>query len=303
MSNLLSFKNVIKEYGRGTELNRVVDSVSFDVEPGEIVSVIGESGSGKTTIGKMLLKLEDVTQGQITFQDKDINEYKTYNDLKDYYKKVQAVFQDPFSSFNPIFKVDRIFKMMKQEFFENSKQGNIEFEKKLDSAISSVGFSTDTIMGKYPHQFSGGQLQRILIARALMLDCKVLVADEIISMLDASIRIDVLNLLADLSKQRDLSVMFITHDLSLGYYISKKVVILYKGCLVEYGDPHKVFFNPVHTYTQNLLFSVPRLDRKWDETKTYKKHSLTDASYIPKLSKGKQKMVLVEQDHYVNIED
>ena len=199
----------------GGELS-AVHEVSFEVAPGEVVSLIGESGSGKSTIGKMILRLLRVTSGAITFEGRDISTLER-RQLKEYYGNVQGVFQDPFSSYNPIFKADRVFTMLRSEYF--SKQSDAEWRRKLEASLDAVSLNPGDVLGKYPHQLSGGQLQRMLIARALMLDIRLLVADEIISMLDASTRIDVLNLLGDL-KSRGLGILFITHDLSLGNYIS-----------------------------------------------------------------------------------
>jgi peptide/nickel transport system ATP-binding protein len=182
--------------------------------------------------------------------------------LKNYRRDVQGVFQDPFSSYNPIFKADRVFAMIKNEFFPGTS--GPEWRNKISLALEAVTLDPTQVLHKYPHQLSGGQLQRLLIARALLLDIRFLVADEIISMLDASTRIDVLNLLADL-KGRGLGIMFITHDLSLGNYISEKTVILRRGLIVEMGETQKVFGNPTHPYTKMLLASVPQIHRKWEE--------------------------------------
>lgn len=243
----------------GTELHAVRD-VSLTVDPGQIVSLIGESGSGKTTIGKMILGLERPTGGSITFKGADVGSMRR-SELKLYYRDVQGVFQDPFSAFNPIFKADRVFELIRREYFPDVP--NAEWRAKIDDAVESVGLNPATVLGKYPHQLSGGQLQRLLVARALLLDIDFLVADEITSMLDASTRIDVLNMLADLT--RDLSILFITHDLNLGYYISDKTVILYRGAVVEMGDTTRIFDNPLHPYTKMLMASVPRLDHPWVE--------------------------------------
>lgn len=244
---------------------RAVDEVSFTVKKGKVVSLIGESGSGKTTIGRMILRLTPITLGKILFHGADITTLKG-KALKDYYRQVQGVFQDPFSSFNPIFKADRVFRIVRQEFFP--KAGEAQWRERVEKALRVVGLTPSEVRGKYPHQLSGGQIQRFLIARALLLDIQFLVADEIISMLDASTRIDVLNLLADLKQTQGLSILFITHDLSLGYYISEQAVILYRGNVVERGPIENVFGNPFHPYTQMLMASVPRLDRKWEETET-----------------------------------
>ena len=244
----------------GNKLTAVRD-VAFDVHAGEVVSLIGESGSGKSTIGRMILRLSAVTDGKILFRDNDVALLKG-RALKEYYRHVQGVFQDPFSSYNPVYKADRVFKMVKDEFFP--ALDHAEWSHKLEDSLESVSLDPSQVLHKYPHQLSGGQLQRLLIARALLLDIELLVADEVISMLDASTRIDVLNLLASL-KARGLGILFITHDLSLGNYISDRTVILRRGMIVEMGATAKVFGNPQHTYTRMLLAAVPQLHRKWED--------------------------------------
>jgi ABC-type oligopeptide transport system ATPase subunit len=251
---LLKIDHVSKTFSTGTfgggQIAAVKD-VSFEVKPGEVMSVIGE----------MILRLSPITKGFITFDGTDISTLRG-KALKRYRRDVQGVFQDPFSSYNPIFKADRVFQMIKSEFFPG--MSGPEWRNKIGLALEAVTLDPTQVLNKYPHQLSGGQLQRLLIARALLLDIEFLVADEIISMLDASTRIDVLNLLADL-KGRGLGIMFITHDLSLGNYISEKSVILRRGRIVEMGATGKVFGNPTHPYTKMLLASVPQLHRKWEE--------------------------------------
>ncbi|HWQ21107.1 MAG TPA: ABC transporter ATP-binding protein [Clostridia bacterium] len=259
---MLRLDGVSKVYKVGTFGGRkllAVSNVSFDVQDGEVTSLIGESGSGKTTIGKMILHLASMSAGTIKLDGVDVSKLKG-NALKEYYRKVQGVFQDPFSSYNPIFKADRIFRTIREEFFPGI--GNGEWNTKIDGSLRAVGLNPDEVVNKFPHQLSGGQLQRFLIARALLLDVKFLVADEIISMLDASTRVGVLNLLADL-KCRGLSILFITHDLSLGYYISEKSVILYRGRVVEMGPTEHVYHHPLHPYTKMLMACVPRVGEKW----------------------------------------
>jgi peptide/nickel transport system ATP-binding protein len=236
-----------------------VNGVSFVVAPGEVVSLIGESGSGKSTIGKMILRLLRVSRGAISFEGEDISALEGSH-LKKYYANVQGVFQDPFSSYNPIFKADRVFTMLRHAYF--SGVSTSEWNAKLERSLDEVSLNPGDVLGKYPHQLSGGQLQRLLIARALLLDIRLLVADEIISMLDASTRIDVLNLLGEL-KGRGLGILFITHDLSLGNYISDRTMILRHGRVVEMGATTRVFDNPLHPYTKSLLASVPQLHTKW----------------------------------------
>ncbi len=245
----------------GSRRLRAVDDVRFDVDAGEVVSLIGESGSGKSTIGRMILRLSPVTEGRIFFKGADVSALRG-RALKDYYRHAQGVFQDPFSSYNPIYKADRVFAMIRSAYFGGMPAR--AWDGKLAAALEAVSLDPSQVLHKYPHQLSGGQLQRLLVARALLLDIDFLVADEIISMLDASTRIDVLNLLGDL-KARGLGILFITHDLSLGNYISDRTVILRHGEVVEMGTTAKVFGDPRHPYTRMLLASVPHLNRKWDE--------------------------------------
>ncbi|MHB0875536.1 MAG: ABC transporter ATP-binding protein [Anaerolineae bacterium] len=262
---MLRLDGVSKVYRTGTfggKSLHAVSDVSFDVNEGEVVSLIGESGSGKSTIGKMILRLTGISSGTITFDGTDVSSLGG-GALKEYYRSVQGVFQDPFSTYNPIFKADRVFSIIREEFFPDV--GGREWGDRLHRSLEAVGLNPDHVLNKFPHQLSGGQLQRFLIARALLLNVRFLVADEIISMLDASTRIDVLNLLAQL-KSRGLSVLFITHDLSLAYYISERAVILYRGCVAEAGATDRIYDNPLHPYTRMLMAAVPRLDRKWDET-------------------------------------
>jgi peptide/nickel transport system ATP-binding protein len=261
---MLTLDGVSKIYRVGTfggERLHAVRDVSLTVRTGEIVALIGESGSGKSTIGKMILALDRPTAGTITFDDTDVAALQR-RDRKAYYRNVQGVFQDPFSAFNPVFKADRVFALIRHEYFRDV--GDAEWRAKIDDALAAVGLQPETVLGKYPHQLSGGQLQRLLVARALLLDIDFLVADEITSMLDASTRIDVLNMLAELT-DRDLSILFITHDLNLGYYISDRTVILYRGAVVEMGDTARIFDNPLHPYTKMLMAAVPRLDETWQE--------------------------------------
>ncbi len=305
---MLSLDRVSKSYRVGTFGGKellAVKNVSFDIQPGEVVSLIGESGSGKTTVGKMVLKLLDITRGRITFDGADVSMVKG-SAVKDYYRQVQGVFQDPFSSYNPIFKADRVFSMIKSEYFPSVP--NSEWSDKVEASLRSVTLDPAGVLNKYPHQLSGGQLQRLLVARALLLDIKYLVADEIISMLDASTRIDVLNMLADL-KGRGLGILFITHDLSLGNYISERTVILRKGVVVEMGATDKVFGTPTHPYTRALVASVPQLHKKWEDIEAelapvdtgtcpfHEAYPLAGRSAVP--APDEPTLVKVEDDHYV----
>ena len=269
----------------GKSLQAVRD-VSFDLRPGEIVSLIGESGSGKSTLGRMILRLDRVTSGAISFDGTDIAGLDRTG-TKAYYRDVQGVFQDPFSSYNPVFKADRVFAMIRDAYFPGVRSG--EWNDKLHASLASVGLSAGEVLNRYPHQLSGGQLQRLLIARALLLDIRLLVADEVISMLDASTRIDVLNLLADL-RARGLGILFITHDLSLGNYVSDRTLILHRGAVVEMGATEKVFGDPRHAYTRMLLASVPHLHERWRDRKR------NGDLALPPASRDDPAPVLVEVD-------
>ena len=253
----VSVRYKVGTFGSGSLL--AVDDVSFTVDRGQVLSLIGESGSGKSTIGRSILRLVPTSGGRITFGGLDVSTLHR-RELKDYYRHVQGVFQDPFSSFNPIFKADHIFAIVREGFFP--RIGERDWRRKLEHSLDAVSLTPADVLGKFPHQLSGGQLQRLLVARALLLDIDVLVADEIISMLDASTRIEVLNLLGDL-KQRGLAIVFITHDLSLGNYISDDTVILKKGRVVESGPTPEVYEHPQEDYTRALLAAVPHLGGRW----------------------------------------
>jgi len=262
---MLRLEGVSKAYRVGAFGGRelvAVRGVDLEVGPGEVISLIGESGSGKSTIGRMILRLTGVSGGRITFDGVDVAGL-TGRRLRAYYADVQGVFQDPFSSYNPIFKADRVLEVLRQTYFP--RLGGQAWRDKVEASLAAVRLDPGQVLGKFPHQLSGGQLQRLLVARALLLNIRLLVADEIISMLDASTRIDVLNLLGDL-KARGLGILFITHDLSLGNYISDRAVILRRGEVVEDGPTERVFGEPRHPYTRSLLASVPQLHHKWERT-------------------------------------
>jgi ABC-type oligopeptide transport system ATPase subunit len=260
--SMLELDKLSKVYKSGTfggGLKPALRQVSFNIDQGEVVSLIGESGSGKSTLGKIILRLISASGGRVLFDGTDILGLKP-SQLHDYYRNVQGVFQDPFSSYNPLYKADRVFELVRQEYFGHLSQQ--QWDEKVQAALETVALNPADVINKFPHQLSGGQQQRLLVARALLLDVKLLIADEIISMLDASTRVDVLNMLVAL-KRKGLAVLFITHDLSLGNYISDRTVILRYGAVVEMGDTEKVFGHPQHSYTRHLLTAVPQLHRRW----------------------------------------
>jgi ABC-type oligopeptide transport system ATPase subunit len=297
VSTLVELQHCSKVYKVGAFGGKrllAVRDVSFDVGAGEVVSLIGESGSGKSTIGRMMLRLSPVTSGKIVFKGQNVAALKGRG-LKEYYRHAQGVFQDPFSSYNPIYKADRVFKMVKEAYFPHTDSR--EWAHKLEASLEAVSLDPGQVLHKFPHQLSGGQLQRLLVARALLLDIDFLVADEIISMLDASTRIDVLNLLGDL-KERGLGILFITHDLSLGNYISDRTVILRRGVIVEMGPTALVFGNPQHAYTRMLLASVPQLHRKWEDVEA----DYERARAVDQADSAESELVELEPGHFVRRE-
>lgn len=296
--NMMSVKGLTKVFKSGVfkpQYTVAVKDVSFDIKPGTILSLIGESGSGKTTIGKLILKLLKPTAGQIYYKNKDVAQINDKKEVKEYYKKVQGIFQDPFATFNPLYRVDRIFEII----FSSFGYDQTNKEERIHKVLNDVNLNPGRILGKFPHQLSGGQLQRLLIARALLMDVDVLIADELISMLDASTRIGILNLLVDLCKENGMSVLFITHDLNLGYYISDYTLIMYKGRLVEKGDTKKVYQNPIHPYTKMLFNSVPDIGRRWDKEEEFLPEQVVDdvrKFYATNQSRGIEE---IEEEHSV----
>ena len=261
LMSLFEIKNLSKTYSSGI-ISRVntnaVNNVSFELKQGQLIALVGESGSGKSTIAKMLLKLEKPSSGEIVLNGQSIFDY----DAKDYYKQVQVIFQDPYSSINYFYKIDRVLEQALK--LRNAELTTDEKEKLIKEALSKVGIDANEILGRYPHQLSGGQLQRFLIARILLIKPKIVIADEITSMIDASSRAGILNLLLDLRDNEGLTVVFITHDIGQAQYIADDIIVLKEGDLVESGKVNDVLTNPQHQYTKELLSCVPSLYTKWD---------------------------------------
>ncbi len=235
---------------------KATDDVSFGIRKGETLSLVGESGCGKSTTGRAILRLHEPTSGEIFYNNKDIIKCNK-SEMKDLRKDLQIIFQDPYSSLNGRMKVEEIVSEGMRT--HNMYSSNQEYHEKVIEVIEACGLS-DYHAPRYPHQFSGGQRQRIGIARALALDPKFIVCDEPVSALDVSIQSQVINLMMDLQEQRDLSYLFISHDLSVVKHISDRVGVMYLGSLVEIGSKDEIYNNPSHPYTQALLKSIPRPD-------------------------------------------
>jgi peptide/nickel transport system ATP-binding protein len=243
-------EHLTRVFGRGDAAVRAVDDVSFALRRGEITTVVGESGSGKSTLARMLLKLLPVTSGRLVFDGTDVT---GRTDTTAYWRQVQAVFQDPFSAFNQFFTVRRLLARSRRLL------GAELTEARMVEALEQVGLAAGDVLGRYPHQLSGGQRQRVMIARALLMRPSLLIADEATSMLDASLRATILNVLTDLRDRAGLTILFITHDIGQACYVSDQVLVLSRGRLVESGPAERVIFDPRHDYTRKLLADVPRL--------------------------------------------
>lgn len=231
-----------------------VDDVSVAFHEGRVLAVVGESGSGKSTLARMLLRLMPVTNGTITYRGHDITHIKGA-DLRRYWREVQAVFQDPFASFNQFFTVGHT---LRRSLHSADLEGG-SADELIERCLGYVGLKPEDTLYKYAHQLSGGQRQRVMIARALMMNPKVLLADEATSMLDASLRVSVLNVLQDLRRDLGLTVLFITHDIGQACYLADEVVVMEHGKVVEHGTTDEVIFDPKDAYTKRLLADVPNL--------------------------------------------
>ncbi|MFJ7979834.1 ATP-binding cassette domain-containing protein [Lysinibacillus xylanilyticus] len=251
---LVEVKNLKVVFGKGKNKFIAIDDVSFDIFKGETFGLVGESGSGKTTIGRAIMRINEVTEGQILYHGKKLNGKISKEWDREITQKIQMIFQDPMASLNERAKVDYII----SEGLINTKnfKNEADRQQKVRDALLNVGLLPE-FSSRFPHEFSGGQRQRIGIARALVMEPEFIIADEPISALDVSIRAQVLNLLANLQQQNDLTYLFIAHDLSVVRFITDRTAVIYKGKIVELAETEKLFSNPLHPYTRALLSAVP----------------------------------------------
>jgi peptide/nickel transport system ATP-binding protein len=265
---LLEIKDVTKVFRIGgflfgTEL-LAVDHVnlSLDQHKPSILSIVGESGSGKTTLAKIILKLHEPTSGDVLLEGKSVFGPHPELDTLAYYRAVQPIFQNPFETFSMRKYVDSyLYDTALNLKIAKNRQ---EARDVIADALSSVGLEISAVAGKYPNQFSGGELQRISVARGLIPRPKLIVADEPVSMIDASLRMNIVNMFLNLKEKYHVSFIYITHDLSTAYYVSDYVAIMYRGNVIEYGSSDRILTNPIHPYTELLLGSVPTGGKKWE---------------------------------------
>ena len=286
----------LKQYfneGKRNEV-RAIENISFNIYKGETFGLVGESGCGKSTTGKAIIKLNDITDGEILYEGVDIQKIKNRKDSLKFNKKIQMIFQDPYASLNPRLKVMDII----AEGIDIHKlaSGTKDRKKRVYDLLETVGLSKEHA-NRYPHEFSGGQRQRIGIARALAVEPEFIIADEPISALDVSIQAQVVNILLKLQREKDITFLFIAHDLSMVKYISDRIAVMHFGKIVELGTADEIYNNPLHPYTQSLLSAVPQPDPESEKQRkriTYKADEAQDK---------KRTLQEVSPEHYVFVTD
>ena len=292
---LVSVKN-LKQYfnvGKRNEV-RAIEDISFDILKGETFGLVGESGCGKSTTGKALIKLNDATSGEVYYEGVNIQDIKNRKDMLKFNKKIQMIFQDPYASLNPRLKVMDII----AEGIDIHKlaKSTKERKKRVYDLLETVGLNKEHA-NRYPHEFSGGQRQRIGIARALAVEPEFIIADEPISALDVSIQAQVVNLLLKLQREKNITFLFIAHDLSMVKYISDRIAVMHFGKIVEIGSADEIYNHPLHPYTQSLLSAVPQPDPESERTRTritYKENAEENTN---------RSLQEIKPDHYVFVTD
>ncbi len=262
---LLEIRNATKTYTASGEAVTALKDVSLEIggQPATITTIAGESGSGKSTLANAILSFVQLDSGQVIFKGNDIATLDRRQRL-DYRRDVQAIFQDPFSVFNPFYRVNHVFDMVIKRF--KLARTKDEARSLVEDALNRVGMRGDEVLDKHPHQLSGGQRQRMMIARAYLLRPSLIVADEPVSMVDASLRAMILDIMLRMKDDQNISFLYITHDLSTAYQVGDDICILHRGAIVERGDARAVIDNPQHDYSRLLIGSIPVPDPnvKWD---------------------------------------
>ena len=289
---LLSLKNVDITFGKGDNAVKAVKNASFDVYKGETFSLVGESGSGKTTIGRAVIRVNDCAGGEIQYKGVRISGKTSRSLDREVIRNIQMIFQDPAASLNERATVDYIISegLYNFKLFENEE----DRVRKVEHMIEEVGLLPEHLT-RYPHEFSGGQRQRIGIARAMVMEPELVIADEPISALDVSIRAQVLNLLKKFQKEQGTTYLFIAHDLSIVRFISDRIGVIYKGDIVEIADAEELFDFPMHPYTRSLISAIPIPDPQLEKNKVL----FTYDPSIHDYSEDKPELVNIGNDHYV----
>lgn len=290
---LLEVKNLRVEFGKKKKDKFVaVKDVSFHIYKGETFGLVGESGSGKTTIGRAIIRLNETSGGEIYFKGNKINGNIDKSLDKEITKKIQMIFQDPMASLNERAKVDYIV----SEGLYNMKNYSSEEERKakVEKTLLDVGLLPE-FASRFPHEFSGGQRQRIGVARSIIMEPELIIADEPISALDVSIRAQVLNLLSQLQKEKGLTYLFIAHDLSVVRFITDRLAVIHKGQIVEMAETEKLFENPLHPYTRALLSAIPIPDPRAEKKKVLETYDPTMHDY----ENNPPKWIEIEKGHFV----
>ncbi|UDI78716.1 ABC transporter ATP-binding protein [Staphylococcus taiwanensis] len=292
---LLEIKN-LKQYfneGKRNEV-RAIEDISFDIYKGETLGLVGESGCGKSTTGKAIIKLNDITSGEILYEGQDIQKISKRKELLKFNKKIQMIFQDPYASLNPRLKVmDIVAEGIDIHKLASDKRDR---KRRVYDLLETVGLSKEHA-NRYPHEFSGGQRQRIGIARALAVEPEFIIADEPISALDVSIQAQVVNLMLKLQRERGITFLFIAHDLSMVKYISDRIAVMHFGKIVELGSADEIYYHPLHDYTKSLLSAIPQPDP--DSERTRKR-----VAYKEDESKNSERRLQeIRPDHFVFVTD
>jgi oligopeptide/dipeptide ABC transporter ATP-binding protein len=257
---LIELRQATKIYGRVAALADF--SLTIDGARPTITAIVGESGSGKTTLARLLLGLVAPTSGQVLYQGRDLHALSGA-ERRSFRRDIQAIFQDPYGVYNPFYRVDHVLTTPVAKF--RLARSKAEASGLIDDALRAVGLRPEEILGRYPHQLSGGQRQRVMVARALLLRPHLIVADEPVSMVDASLRATILGSLRQLNQERGISIIYITHDLATAYQVADNIIVLYRASVAEAGDVELVVKAPKHPYTQLLIASIPQVstERSW----------------------------------------